>query len=487
MSSKQKQYLIYSQLLNVAADTNNIMDEEYDEVGGVGDIDDFTECMDFTSEEDGEWNEIDDFLNDDYRSEVDILQCIMNIIDLEDILKENDQKTVRKRQRRWGVHPINQMRREQGHFQNLFKEMRAFDHDKFFNYTRMTPARFDHLLKLVSSAISKNAPNAILPECRLLLTLRYFHSSYLQADKIFNFKFFSFLATGDSLKSLHYNFRVGITTAYNIIVETCEALWVRLSPVYLKFPSEEDWLKIAAGFRDKLNFPNCVGAGDGKLVEMYAPRHSGSMYFNYQKYFSTNLFAICDAHKNFVYVDIGSYGKQSDGGVLFHSTFGKRLDTNNLNLPPPAPLPNTNTRFPFFIIADSAYPLKENLLTPYAGNYSNLSDVQANFNNELSSVRKVIENSFAILVRRWQVFTGPIQMQAERVEKILKATVVLHNYIKSFDDEATIRYMREERCKYPSTSALSNFYESELRLNSAPESQYAHNLRNVYANYLKIT
>lgn len=78
-------------------------------------------------------------------------------------------------------------------------------------------------------------------------------------------------------------------------------------------------------------------------------------------------------------------------------------------------------------------------------------------------------------------------MQADRVEKILKATIVLHNYIKSFDDEATIRYMREERCKYPSTCALSNFYESELRLNSAPESQYAHNLRNVYANYLKIT
>lgn len=271
------------------------------------------------------------------------------------------------------------------------------------------------------------------------------------------------MATGESLKNIHYNFRVGVTTAYKIITETCEALWVVLSPLYLKFPSEEDWLKIAADFRDKLNFPNCVGAGDGKLIEIFAPSHTGSMYYNYQKYFSTNLFAICDAHKNFVYVDIGSYGKQSDGGVLFHSTFGKRLDTKNLNLPPDAPLPITNINFPFFIIGDSAYPLKENLLTPYAGNHSNLSDTQANFNNELSSVRKVIENAFAILVRRWQVFTGPIEMQAERVEKILKATIVLHNYIKSFDDAATIRYMREDRCNVPTTSAFSNFYESALR------------------------
>lgn len=257
--------------------------------------------------------------------------------------------------------------------------------------------------------------------------------------------------------------------------------------MYLKFPSEEDWLKIAADFRDKLNLPNCVGAGDGKLVEIYSPNKSGSLYYNYEGYFSTNLFAICDALKNFLYVDIGSYGQQSDGGVMFHSTFGKRLDTNNLNLPPPAPLPNTNTYFPYFFIADPAYPLKANILTPYAGNHLNLTDVQVNFNNELSSVRKVIENVFAIMVRRWQVFIGPIQMQPRNVERVLKATTVLHNYIKSFEDEASIRYMREERFNYPTNQALVSFYESELLLSSARTSEYAHRLRDVYANYLKIT
>lgn len=133
------------------------------------------------------------------------------------------------------------------------------------------------------------------------------------------------MATGDSFKSLDYNFRVGVTTAYKIIIETCEAVWSILTPIYMKFPSPREWLKIADDFKTKLNFPNCVGAGDGKLIEILCPSHSESMYFNYQKYFSTNLFAICDAHKSFIYVDIGSYGKQSDGGVLFHSTFGKRF------------------------------------------------------------------------------------------------------------------------------------------------------------------
>lgn len=223
-----------------------------------------------------------------------------------------------------------------------------------------------------------------------------------------NFGLTSFLATGDSLKSLHYNFRVGISTTYYIIRETCDALWEVLQPIYLKFPEKEDWIRIEEQFRNKLNLPNCVGALDGKLIEIFAPARSGSVYFNYSKYFSTNLLAICDALKNFIYVDIGSYGQQTDGGVLFHSTFGKRLDMNQLNFPAPSFLPHTCVAFPFFIIADSAFPLKENLLTPYSGNQLDLSDVEANFNKEQSSGRKIIENTFGILVRRWQIFSGPM-------------------------------------------------------------------------------
>lgn len=171
MSSEVEEYFLCSQFLNVAADLNRIIDEN---------IEDFAdEYSDYTLEENPgdqseECDNIDDCQSNDYQNEVDIVQCIINIIELQEILNETHQKTIRKRHKRWGIHPINQMRREQGHFQNLFKEMRAYDHDKFFNYTRMTPERFDHLLKLVNTALTKNAPNAIPPECRLLITLRYF-------------------------------------------------------------------------------------------------------------------------------------------------------------------------------------------------------------------------------------------------------------------------------------------------------------------------
>lgn len=106
----------------------------------------------------------------------DILECMANIAELAEIIANvvdiaNNMKLQCSR-RRWGVHPINQLRREHGHFANLFREMRNMDHDKFFNYTRMLPGQFDDLLELIAPHITKMSSNAIDPECRLLITLR---------------------------------------------------------------------------------------------------------------------------------------------------------------------------------------------------------------------------------------------------------------------------------------------------------------------------
>lgn len=121
--------------------------------------------------------EVDEIINEDQTeeddSDNDIMQCIISLIELEHVLQDDCPKKRRKGERRWGVHPLNQMRREQGHFHNLFEEMLVHDHEKFFNYTRMAPERFQHLFELIESKITKDAPNAIPAKCRLLLTLRY--------------------------------------------------------------------------------------------------------------------------------------------------------------------------------------------------------------------------------------------------------------------------------------------------------------------------
>lgn len=259
---------------------------------------------------------------------MDIIICYTILLECLDMLVGTN-RVFKVRQRRWAVHPINQLRSEYGHFHNLVAEMRQQDKDKFFNFTRMSPEMFDDLMNLVRPRITKYSSNAIPAECRLLITVR-------------------FLATGDSLKSLHYNFRIGASTAQSIIKETCEVLWVILAPIYMKFPTEQEWLRIAQEFSDRWTLPNCIGAIDGKHVQIQAPKNSGSMFFNYLKHHSIVLLAICDAKKNFLYVDIGAYGGQSDGGVLQQSDFGKRLANLSLNLPAPALFPEMNSPFPFF-------------------------------------------------------------------------------------------------------------------------------------------
>lgn len=138
--------------------------------------------------------------------------------------------------------------------------------------------------------------------------------------------YFRYLATGDSYKSLSYDFRIGVSTIHSIIPECLDAIFKVLQPNYLKSPSEERFLNISENFIERWNFPNCVGAIDGKHVRIRAPKHSGSAFFNYKKFHSIVLFAVVDAHANFIYIDVGAYGSQSDGGILWNSSFGKALN-----------------------------------------------------------------------------------------------------------------------------------------------------------------
>lgn len=58
----------------------------------------------------------------------------------------------------------------------------------------------------------------------------------------------------------------------------------------------------------------------------------GSMFFNYRGYSSVLLMAVADANYRFIYVDIGSYGKEYDSSIFKRSSLWTSIINNKLEL-----------------------------------------------------------------------------------------------------------------------------------------------------------
>lgn len=117
-----------------------------------------------------------------------------------------------------------------------------------------------------------------------------------------------YLAQGGTVKSIHDEFRVGLSTCHSIIQEVCDTIWDVTSPIFLPHPDVEALKRIAEDFFEKWQMPNCIGAIDGRHMKIKAPPMSGSEFYNYKGFFSIVLLASCDANYKFTFVDIGQYG-----------------------------------------------------------------------------------------------------------------------------------------------------------------------------------
>jgi hypothetical protein len=55
----------------------------------------------------------------------------------------------------------------------------------------------------------------------------------------------------------------------------------------------------------------------------------------------------------------------SDGGVFKNCSLSTALETNQLNIPKAAPLPERINPCPYVIVADDAFPLKPYIMKPF--------------------------------------------------------------------------------------------------------------------------
>ena len=127
---------------------------------------------------------------------------------------------------------------------------------------------------------------------------------------------------------------------------------------------EDEWSDVAQVYNDKWNFPNCVGAIDGKQAAIQCPPRGGSISFNYKKFHSIVLLTVVNANYEFTMIDIGDYGRLSGGR-------------------------------------------------------------EANYRS--SRARRIVENAFGIATSRFRVFKQPICANVDTARSVVKVVVGLHN------------------------------------------------------------
>ncbi|KAJ8969855.1 hypothetical protein NQ317_005149 [Molorchus minor] len=149
-------------------------------------------------------------------------------------------------------------------------------------------------------------------------------------------------------------------------------------------PTEEMWLKNAERFKQ-----------NGKhIINIQCPVKAGSLYYNYKEQHPVVLLALVDADYKFIAVEVGSYGRNSDGGIFNKSNIGTMLENNLLHVPGKSPLEPNGEPLPHVILGDEAFPLKSYLHHPFSKKALRGNEHNKMFNYRLSRARRVVENLF---------------------------------------------------------------------------------------------
>lgn len=257
---------------------------------------------------------------------------------------------------------------------------------------------------------------------------------------------------------------IGKSSIARIVKEICQLIWEMLHLQHMPVPTEEHFKKNAEDFNLRWNFPNCVGRIDGKHIRLRCPPNSGSQYFNYKNYYSLVLQGVADANLKFVAVDVGAYGRQSDGGVFRYSALYRNLQNQHLKLPADSYLPNSNLKVPHVLIWDEAYPFCTYLMKPYPRNA--LNNDKTIFNYRLSRARRVVECAFGICTSKWRILNKAIETKVDTAVDIVKCATLLHNIIidmEGLDATSCVNQDSAGEINVPTPGRVNNASQSSAK------------------------
>lgn len=181
-------------------------------------------------------------------------------------------------------------------------------------------------------------------------------------------------------------------------------------------------------FQLRWQFPNCIGALEGKRVRFQPPSSRGI--------YSIFFIMLVDANYRIIYVDVGDEEKIANGRFWHDCSLKMAVDTDSVGIPQIKPWPNEKSPKQFVFLGNDAFPLGSNLLKPYSKD--DLTKQEQVFNYRVNRARRVAENAFGIMASRFQLLLRPIGRSSDSVMTICLAVAALHNLLS---EQCGINYL----------------------------------------------
>ena len=164
-------------------------------------------------------------------------------------------------------------------------------------------------------------------------------------------------------------------------------------------------------------FPNVIGCVDGSHVKLQAPAINEHEYVNRSSgRHSINVQLICDTELRILNCVVKYPGSVHDARILREGAVWRALEQN------PRPVDG-------FLLSDSAYPLREWLLTPFINPHT---PPEVAYSRAFVSTRVTIERCNGVLKRRFHYLHAELRYTPQRSCKTITACLVLHNMALEF-------------------------------------------------------
>lgn len=194
--------------------------------------------------------------------------------------------------------------------------------------------------------------------------------------------------------------------------------------IFLQCPrTEEEWLRNSMTFERTTRFPSCLGAACVRHIELRKVSKADTDYLNERRRPSVLLTAVVDSNYEFLIADT------CPSGHLSESNPPNRIIERNI-CATTVPGCSSSNQLPYVFIADDSFKLQENFMVPYRAVSEKGGEASKLFNRQLVKAYQRAAKTLAIMAWRFGVLQTPVNLDARKVQTIVKACCYLHNFFK---------------------------------------------------------